>query len=99
MMGTEMIEPNGPGFVIVNVPPVRSSGDSFFDRARVATSLMARPRPARFFASALESDRDPEIHITLDEVRLILFVERRIHLGHLEKRVADRLRKEGHVGE
>ena len=35
MIGTLMIEPNGPGFVMVNVPPWTSSGFSFFERARV----------------------------------------------------------------
>ena len=52
MMGTLMIEPNGPGLVIVNVPPCTSSGMSFLDRARLATSLMALASPTRFIDSA-----------------------------------------------
>ena len=52
MIGTLMIEPNGPGFVIVNVPPCTSSGTSFLERARVAMSLIARPRPTMFIVSA-----------------------------------------------
>ena len=52
MIGTLMIEPNGPGLVIVNVPPWTSSGASRLLRARVATSLMARARPTTFMVSA-----------------------------------------------
>jgi hypothetical protein len=37
---------------MVKVPPWTSSGFSFFDRARVATSLMARDRPTMFISSA-----------------------------------------------
>ena len=51
MIGTEISEPNGPGFVIVNVPPCTSSGWSFFARARAARSLMPRAIPSRFIVS------------------------------------------------
>ena len=47
-----MIEPNGPGFVIENVAPWTSSGFSFFERARVARSLIERATPTRFIVSA-----------------------------------------------
>ena len=40
MTGVAMIEPNCPGFVIVNVPPRTSSGASARARARFATSRM-----------------------------------------------------------
>ena len=51
MIGTEINEPNGPGFVIVNVPPWTSSGWSFLARARPARSLIPRAIPSRFIVS------------------------------------------------
>ncbi len=52
MIGMPNWAPNWPGFVIVKVPPCTSSGFSRFERARSATSAMARLRPSRFFSSA-----------------------------------------------
>ena len=52
IIGTETIDPKGPGLVIVNVPPLKSSGESFLERALVTTSFIPRARPTRFFSSA-----------------------------------------------
>ena len=41
MIGAEIVVPDGPGFVIVNVPPVTSSGESRFARARAARSAIS----------------------------------------------------------
>ena len=41
MIGVETSEPNTPPFVIVNVPPVRSSIASLPSRARFASATMS----------------------------------------------------------
>ncbi len=51
MIGTLIIEPYGPGLVIVNVLPWTSSGRSFLFRVRVARSLIARAIPVTFMVS------------------------------------------------
>ena len=45
-------EPKTPPLVIVNVPPLRSSGASLPSRARAATAPIARSSPASDIASA-----------------------------------------------
>ena len=52
MIGVETSEPNTPPFVIVNVPPVRSSIVSLPSRARFATSTMSRAISSMPFRSA-----------------------------------------------
>src|SRR6185436_6499126 len=42
MIGTVNVVPNGPMFVMVNVPPMISSGPSCFERARAARSSISR---------------------------------------------------------
>src|SRR3954466_5538361 len=61
MIGNVSAVPNGPGFVIVNVPPVISSGPSFFDRARgPGARLFAGGRPRRLpHLARLEPRRQP----------------------------------------
>ena len=52
MIGVETSEPNTPPFVIVNVPPVRSSIVSLPSRARLATAAMSREMSSMPFRSA-----------------------------------------------
>ena len=52
MMGVESSDPNTPPFVIVNVPPVRSSITSLPSRAFFASSTMSRPTCTRPLRSA-----------------------------------------------
>ena len=105
MTGTLMIEPNGPGLVIVNVPPWTSSGVSFLFRARVATSLTARARPIRFIVSAplttgtmrplVQGDRDPQVHVVLADQ--LVAADLPVDVGEGEQRLGDRPGHERHV--
>ena len=52
MIGVPIRAPKPPGFVIVNVAPLISSGVSDFLRARSARSVSARARPTIDSASA-----------------------------------------------
>src|ERR687887_2260886 len=52
MIGVPWNVPYPPGFVIVNVPPLTSSGVSCFERARCATSAIAFAMPSRLSVSA-----------------------------------------------
>ena len=47
MIGVPISAPKTPGFVIVNVPPLISSGVSVFVRARSARSITERERPTQ----------------------------------------------------
>ena len=55
MMGADMKEPTGPGLVMVNVDPVRSSTSSFPLRAPSASSLIDRAIPTSRKPSALRT--------------------------------------------
>ena len=48
---------------------------------------------------ALECHRDAEVDVVLDAVRLVLFVEGRVHFGHLEQGLAQSSPEERHVRE
>ncbi len=52
MIGVPNRPPKTPGFVIVNVPPVTSSGLSCLVRARSARSFAARAKPEMLKSSA-----------------------------------------------
>ena len=89
MIGSVMYVPNGPGFVIVNVPPSTSSGTSFFVRARVGEVVhLARDQPQalavgvadhrRDQALEVEVDRDREVDVVVDDQRVV--ADARVHL-------------------
>ena len=52
IIGTLMNDPKGPGLVIENVKPVRSSGPSLFALASTATERIERARPRSVIESA-----------------------------------------------
>ena len=102
MIGNVSSVPNGPGLVIVNVPPTISSGLSFFDRARAARSLISRAIARRRFAVGVVDDRhhqalevevdgDAEVHVVVHDQLVV--AERRVDLGELADRVDDGARR------
>ena len=108
MIGAVRNVPNGPGFVIVNVPPTTSSADSLRVRARSARSAMARARPRSDWPSALwttgtmrpslvEVDGDPEVDVAVDDERVV--ADRGVELREVAQGLDDGPGDEGKVGE
>ena len=107
MIGVDTSEPNTPPFVIVNVPPVRSSIVSLPSRARLATAEMSRAISSMPLRSAslmfghdepgVGRDRDAHVHIVLVDDRVA--VDLRVDVGIRLERQARRLHEEGHERE
>jgi hypothetical protein len=88
-----IIEPNWPGFVIVNVAPWTSSGLSWRERARRARSRMRRERPSGAAHDGHdqpvlpERDGDAEVDLLVHRVDVVL--QPGVEQGELHER-ADR---------
>ena len=91
--------PAGPGFVIVNVPPRISSGDSFRDRARAARSWISRAMARSRFAVGVadhryeqalevEVDRDAEIDVAVHDQLVV--ADARVQLREVGEGVEER---------
>ena len=99
MIGSVIVVPNGPGFVIVKVPPLMSSGDSFLARVlagEVADLAGDGPQPLavgvlddrHHQALEVEVDGDAEVDVVVDD-QLVL-AEGGVDLGVLADGVDDR---------
>ncbi len=97
MIGVPISAPNTPGLVIVNVPPLISSGESVLVRALSASSITARERPTQVLLlgavddrhhqplGVVDGDGHAQVDVLLDQGRLAL------HLGVDPRPAADRV--------
>ena len=108
MIGSVSAVPNGPMFVIVNVPPTTSSGPSCLLFARVARSRISRAIEPQALAVGVadhrrdqalevEVDRDAEVDVVVHDERLA--VDARVHVRVVVHDVAERAHDERQVGE
>ena len=108
MIGNVCVVPNGPMFVIVNVPPTISSGPSCFDFAagrEIADLAGDQPQALavgvadhrRDQALELEVDGDAEVDVAVHDERLAL--DARVHVRVVVHDVAERTGDEREVRE
>ena len=108
--GNEIHVPDAPGFVIVNVPPARSSGPSWRARARARDVAdrggeRAQAQPVGVVhdrhdeALEVEVDGDSEVHRAVRHDRDAVVVGGRVHQRELAQRVDDGAGDERQRGE